>query len=104
MKSHYSFHCTLIAAKCIFHKVTKFCSNVKQDIKVLCLSLQLYLYALSHYTSGVDIEAKKIITEYMDSVQTCFVEWLERPDIGFGNHLDGKSNSKIRDEIKVCDS
>ena len=81
----------------------KVCSNVKEDIKVLCLSLQLYLYALSHYISGVDNEAKQIITEYMDSVQTCLVEWLQRPDIGFGDHLDGKSNNKIREEFKVCD-
>ena len=52
----------------------------------------------------MDNEAKQIVTKDVDRVKTYLEEWLQRPDVGFGDHLDGKSNSKIRDEFKVCDN
>lgn len=81
----------------------KICSNSQDNMKILYLSLKLYLYALNSYASRVDDEAEQIITSYINDVQACLMAWLRRPDFGFGNHFGGKNANKIKDEVKVCE-
>ena len=102
-KSHYRFYCTLIAAKRMLNKMIKICSNAQENFKVLHLSLKLYLYALSHYTSGVNGNAKQIIADYINDVKAYLEEWMHRPDISFGIRFGGKNGNKIKDEVKVCE-
>ena len=77
----------------------KICSNAQENIKVLYFSLNFYLYAINAYASGLGDEAKQIITDYINDAEVYLLEWLHRPDIGFGHKLGG---NKIKDEIKVC--
>ena len=102
--SHYRFYCTLLAAKRILYKMTKICSNTQKEIKMLHLSIKLFLYTLSAYTSGgSNQETTNYITKWVRNVQTYLVEWLQRPDVDFGDQFGGKTGNKTKDEIKVCD-
>ena len=102
--SHYRFYCTLIAAQRILYKITKICANTQQEIKVLYLCIKLFLYTLSAYTSGAsNQETTNYITIWIRNVQTYLVEWLQKPDVDFGDQFGGKTGNKTKDEIKVCD-
>ena len=78
----------------------KICSIAQQNMGVLYFSLKFCLSALNAYASGLCDEAKQIITDYINDVKVCLLEWLHRPDIGFGHKLGG---NKIKDEVKVCE-
>ena len=82
--------------------MTKICSNTHENIKVLLVSLKLCLCALTAYASRVRTEPKKIIIQCLSYVGIHLVEWLQRPNINFGDHFGGKNGSKIKEEIKVC--
>ena len=102
IKFYYRFYCTFSAAKSILGKMIKICSNSQENIQVLYFSLKLYLYALSYYTSGLDDGAEQIIAECVGKVKGYLIEWLHRPDIGYGANFGGNNSSKLKDEIKVC--
>ena len=98
------FYCTMIAAKRILYKMTKICTNTQKDIKVLHLSIKLYLYTLSGYTSGTsNQETTNYITTWIRNIPTYLVVWLQRPDVDFGDQFGGKTDNKIKDEIKICE-
>ena len=98
---YYRFYCTLIAAKQILTKMIVICSNEEDDIKMLYSSINLYLYALNAYAAVAGSDANRIISDFMTDLQAFLIGWLQRPTIGFGDRFGGKSNKKIRDEIKV---
>ena len=80
------------------------CSSGPENIRTLCFSLKLYLYALSAYASGAgDDEVEQIISKYIEDAQMYLIGWLNRPDVDFGNYFGGKNCNKIKDEIKVCE-
>ena len=81
--------------------MTTICCTKQEDITVLYLSLKLYLHALNAYTSEIGSEAKQIIIEYVTDLQAHLAGWIQRSDIGFGDHFGGKGNTKVGDEIKV---
>ena len=102
VKFYYRFYCIFIAAKSILSKMIKICSNAQENITVLYFSLKLYLYALSYYTSGMDDGAEQIIAECISKAKDYLIEWLHRPDIGYGANFGGNNSNKLKDEIKVC--
>ena len=82
--------------------MTKICANTQKDIKVLHLSIKLYLYTLSGYTSGAsNQETTNYITTWIRNIQTYLVVWLQRPDVDFGDQFGGKTGNKTKDEITV---
>ena len=78
------------------------CTNGQKDIEMLRLSIKLYLYTLSAYTSGTSKETTDFITEYLCNVETYLVTWLHKSDVDLGDHFGGKTGNKLKDEIKVC--
>ena len=75
--------------------MTKICASTQQEIKVLHLSIKLFLYTLSAYTSGAsNQETTNYITIWIRNVQTYLVEWLQKPDVDFGDQFGGKTGNK----------
>ena len=92
-----------MAAKRILKKMIQICANGQKDIEMLCLSIKLYLYTLSAYTSGTVKQTAEIITTYLCNVETYLIAWLRKSDVDLGDHFGGKTGNKLKDEIKVCE-
>ena len=91
-----------MAAKHILKKMILICANTQKDIEVLHLSIKLYLYTLSAYTSGASKGTADFIAQYLGNVETYLVAWLKKSDVDLGDHFGGKTGSKLKGEIKVC--
>ena len=92
-----------MAAKRILKKMILICANTQKDIELLHLSIKLYLYTLSAYTSGSSTGSADFIAKYLGNVETYLVAWLKKSDVDLGDHFGGKTGSKLKGEIKVCD-
>ena len=91
----------MIAVKRILDKLVNVCGTAPDDIAVICLTVELYLCALSGFYNSAEKPSGDSAKQRVTDVLIFLILWLQRPEVGLGETFGGENANKIKDELKV---